>query len=597
MSKDREKINSILNSFNSGKSKEAYAEITNIIKKNNTNLNYIYVYGLLSNKIGYEEKAIKSFKFILSKEPKNINALKNLYPILINNMILDESKNLINQLIIESPNNYTLLRDRAYVTYLEGDFESALTQINKALNINNDEVFGINIKGLTLFKLNNFEESITNFKNAIKINSDYIDSYNNLGMCYYKNENLNEAYKNFKLAYKKNPKSILALINIANTLSLKDKNKVALNIYNNILKSDPTKNEMYINLCIAYCKMGKFESAKINYIKAKKIFPNNYDLQLSYAYLLLTKNRYNEAWDLFDSRLEIPTIKEKNKNYQIVKDKLFLEKKLSANDSILILREQGIGEEILFSSMYKDLLTKYKKISIEADPRLINIFKRSFNKNCFYEDGYFSNNKNKILNFNKIIYAGSLTKIFRKKEHNFPQTAYLLTSTKTDKKIKDQLLKITKKPKIGISWKSVVNIYGKLKSLEIKNFKNIFDEKYSIINLQYGNVEKDLKESKIAGYNILTINEVDLFNDLDGSLSLLRNLDVFITVSNSTAHLAGALGIPTALICPKKSSTYFYWNYDKKSPWYNNIRIFKLDHSVNKTMSEVKKYVEKILWK
>ena len=83
MSKEREKINSIINSFNSGKSKEAYTEIKNIVKKNNKNLNYIYIFGLLSNKLGYEEEALKSFKFILSKEPKNINVIKNLYPILI----------------------------------------------------------------------------------------------------------------------------------------------------------------------------------------------------------------------------------------------------------------------------------------------------------------------------------------------------------------------------------------------------------------------------------------------------------------------------------------------------------------------------------
>ena len=43
-------------------------------------------------------------------------------------------------------------------------------------------------------------------------------------------------------------------------------------------------------------------------------------------------------------------------------------------------------------------------------------------------------------------------------------------------------------------------------------------------------------------------------------MGLLKNLDLFITVSNSTAHFAGALGIPTILICPKKSSTYYYWN-------------------------------------
>ena len=69
-------------------------------------------------------------------------------------------------------------------------------------------------------------------------------------------------------------------------------------------------------------------------------------------------------------------------------------------------------------------------------------------------------------------------------------------------------------------------------------------------------------------YHIGPHKDVDLFYDFDSLISILKNLDVFVTVSNSTAHFAGALGVPTILICPKKSSTYYYWNYeDGKTPW------------------------------
>ena len=48
--------------------------------------------------------------------------------------------------------------------------------------------------------------------------------------------------------------------------------------------------------------------------------------------------------------------------------------------------------------------------------------------------------------------------------------------------------------------------------------------------------------------------------------------DVFVTVSNSTAHIAGALGVPTIVICPKKASTYYYWDYDNPDFWVNGYR-------------------------
>ena len=66
------------------------------------------------------------------------------------------------------------------------------------------------------------------FKKAITVNPKYADSYNNLGKCYIDIEQL-ELHFNFKKAYRLNPKSHLPLINIANILSLKDKNKLAIN--------------------------------------------------------------------------------------------------------------------------------------------------------------------------------------------------------------------------------------------------------------------------------------------------------------------------------------------------------------------------------
>ena len=66
-------------------------------------------------------------------------------------------------------------------------------------------------------------------------------------------------------------------------------------------------------------------------------------------------------------------------------------------------------------------------------------------------------------------------------------------------------------------------------------------------------------------------------------------------MSNSTAHFAGALGVPTILICPKKSSTYYYWDYaDGKTPWYKSISIIKFKYSLNYTMKLVDELIDKI---
>jgi len=82
-------------------------------------------------------------------------------------------------------------------------------------------------------------------------------------------------------------------------------------------------------------------------------------------------------------------------------------------------------------------------------------------------------------------------------------------------------------------------------------------------------------------FSIYSFEKIDLFNDLEYLMSILKNLDVFVTVSNSTAHLASAMGVKTFLICTKKSSTYFYWSSENnKTPWYQNVEIFNIDNSI-----------------
>ena len=113
--------------------------------------------------------------------------------------------------------------------------------------------------------------------------------------------------------------------------------------------------------------------------------------------------------------------------------------------------------------------------------------------------------------------------------------------------------------------------------------------------MQYGDNIEEISRFNETGKSIINFDNVDLFNDFDSLISILKNLDVFVTVSNSTAHFAGALGVPTILICPKKSSTYYYWDYeDGKTPWYNSISIIKFNNSLNYTMKLVDDLIDKI---
>ena len=113
---------------------------------------------------------------------------------------------------------------------------------------------------------------------------------------------------------------------------------------------------------------------------------------------------------------------------------------------------------------------------------------------------------------------------------------------------------------IGISWKSFKNRYANEKSLILNDFNELTDIKNcNFINLQYGEVNKEVNDyNKKYKRKLITIDDLDLYNEFDKLAAVLRNLDLFITVSNSTAHLAGALGVKTLLIRPQNHAVFHY---------------------------------------
>ena len=72
---------------------------------------------------------------------------------------------------------------------------------------------------------------------------------------------------------------------------------------------------------------------------------------------------------------------------------------------------------------------------------------------------------------------------FRRKNNDFNHSHYLTARKDIVNKYKEKLSIHKDKLKIGISWKSVVNIYGSLKSLSIKDFEPLFKESLLIYNM------------------------------------------------------------------------------------------------------------------
>ena len=67
---------------------------------------------------------------------------------------------------------------------------------------------------------------------------------------------------------------------------------------------------------------------------------------------------------------------------------------------------------------------------------------------------------------------------------------------------------------------------------------------------------------------------VDLTNDISSVANIISNCDLIISVDNTTAHLAAALGKPVWLLLPFNADFRWLENIST-SVWYKNVTLIR----------------------
>ena len=95
------------------------------------------------------------------------------------------------------------------------------------------------------------------------------------------------------------------------------------------------------------------------------------------------------------------------------------------------------------------------------------------------------------------------------------------------------------------------------------------------VDLQYGDTAEDRESlTRESGVGIFHDDDVDQMTDLDTFAAQVAAMDLVITISNTTAHVAGALGVPTWVMLSSAPLNRWMMNRDD-SPWYGSVKLFR----------------------
>jgi len=142
-----------------------------------------------------------------------------------------------------------------------------------------------------------YDEAISDYTKALEINPRYIEAYNNRGLAYASKGQYDDAISDYNKALKINPRYIEAYNNRGNAHLNKGQYDDAISDYNKILKIESRYAVAYYNRGIAYIAKDQYDQAISDFSKALEILPG---FEAAYgnrgrAYYL--KKNYDKSWD------------------------------------------------------------------------------------------------------------------------------------------------------------------------------------------------------------------------------------------------------------------------------------------------------------
>jgi len=179
--------------------------------------------------------------------------------------------------------------------------------------------------------------------------------------------------------------------------------------------------------------------------------------------------------------------------------------------------------------------------------------------------------------FNAHEVFGSLPRRLRPTFDSFPRRdcGFLVADPRRAGELRARLTEGDGRLVVGLSWSSANTKVGRFKSAQLRDFEPLLRlPGCRFVDLQYGDTQAERETvARELGITIERL-EVDNRNDIDGLSALMSACDAVVTTSNTTPHLAGALGCPTWVMVPRGRGRFWYWFKDRPdSPWYPQVRV------------------------
>jgi Flp pilus assembly protein TadD len=322
-------------------------------------------------------------------------------------------------------------------------------------------------------------------------------------------------------------------------------------------------------LGVVLSQLGRFDEAIAQFDASLALDSDDPISHVERAFGLLAAGRLSEGWDEWEYGFESG---QRGADLAAGVPRWTL---ADLDARVLVYREQGLGDELMFASCYPDIIEVAREVVIECDPRLISLFARSFPEADVHGRPLEASVRTTVYGCERAIPAGSLPRIFRPTLAAFPDRPAVIEPDPDRVAAWHQRLgTIGRPPYVGIAWRSRLMTVDRRRSYtRLDDWGEVFAvPRVTWVNLQYDECEPELLDAEERfGVRLHRWEWLDLMNDLDEAAALTAALDLVVSPRSAVSMLAGALGVDTIAFANRHS--WADLGTTDRLPWMPAVRM------------------------
>ncbi len=543
--------------------------------------------GIVLGAMGRYEESMQAFAAALSLDVKDAEVYFNRANFRFQAGQVQESLADLDAAIKLKGSYLEARSNRANLLIQLGEYARAEKDLDYLLSkvTNNPDIWVA--QGFVRYRLGKLREAMQSNERALRLVAQHPDALLNSSSTAFEQKDYEAALRWAERAQAVTPQRPEVFYAKANALAAMSRFQESMTEYDRALALNAKYVEALNARGLAKAALRQLDAAEADYDRAIVLRPEFSDAIYNKSYAQLEHGDFVGGWSGYERRFQIPALGIKHLPKLPVWDGQPL------GGALLVCGEQGLGDQMLFASVIPDLLRTMNNIYFRVEPRLIELFQRSFpelrvisSKNPVPKDVLAQ------------VALGSLPQYFRRSVADFDQARfpYLCSDAVRTAEFRALLGGGVQKI-IGLSWRSFNNRFTAHKSMRLAELAPLFElPNATLVDLQYGDTKEEVGSAKAVGLDFNQSVQIDQTQDVDGLASLIDACDVIVTVSNTTAHIAGALGKPVLLMLPHQIGKLWYWSecQGRSSLWYPSVKSFhqRTPDSWQGTINEVVNYLK-----